>query len=203
MKKIILLIIAFLIFTILINFCPVITLWDKSFIISIQNLMKNIPVIFALLPDCILYSIMIALPLITGGIYFIINKNRINFIILCTLPLAPFLLNCIIKPLLHRQRPPMELQLSIHPHSFSYVSSHSLVTFCLWGGVIYFLNRYCKNKYLKFTGILFSILWILYVGISRIWLGVHHPSDVLGAYILGSIIVLFYIKLFEKFEVQE
>jgi undecaprenyl-diphosphatase len=103
------------------------------------------------------------------------------------------LLNCIIKLLVHRVRPPYQLQIGgIHPDSFSYVSSHSLIVFCLWGVVIYFINKYVENKKIKTILFSLSIFWILFVGFSRIWLGVHNPSDVIGAYILGLCLLSVY-----------
>ena len=198
MKKTLLLFAIFIIFSITSITCPIIELWDRVFILHLQEMLKNIPLWIALLPDCKLYSIMIALPLIIFGIWFLKRKEYKSIVYFCSIPLVTFLLNCIIKPLVHRTRPPYEIQIAIHPESFSYVSSHSLVTICLWGMVIYFINKYCKNRALKIAGIIFSILWILFVGISRIWLGVHHLTDVIGAYLLGLFLLSVYTKLFEK-----
>jgi len=195
MKNKIILILGFIIYTILIKTCPAMTLWDKSVIIAVQNLLKDIPTYIPLLPDCKLYSFMIALPLLAGSIYFLKKKDVFAAVFLCTVPLVTFILNCIIKPIIQRSRPPVELQLVIHPHSFSYVSSHSLVTTCLYGIIIFYFWKFCKNKYLKYSIIFLSTIWILFVGLSRIWLGVHYPSDVLGAYILGFILFLVYSKI--------
>ena len=198
MKKSLLLLAIFIIFSIIVKSCPIINLWDKAFILHLQGVLKNLPLWIPLLPDCKLYSIMIALPLIVGSILFFKKKEYKSIVFLCSIPLVTFLLNCIIKPLVHRPRPPFEMQLAIHPHSFSYVSSHSLVTMCLWGMVIYFISKYCKNKALKVLGIMISILWILFVGVSRVWLGVHNPTDVIGAYLLGVFLLSIYTQLFSK-----
>lgn len=198
MKKSLLLFAIFIIFSIIVETCPIIDLWDKAFILHLQGVLKNLPLWIPLLPDCKLYSIMIALPLVVGSIWFFKKRDYKSIVFLCSIPLVTFLLNCIIKPLVHRPRPPFEMQLAIHPHSFSYVSSHSLVTMCLWGMVIYFISKYCKNKALKVLGIMISILWILFVGISRIWLGVHNLTDVIGAYLLGVFLLSIYTKLFSK-----
>ena len=200
MKRIIALIFIFLIYTGVVNFCPAVTAWDESFILRLQYLLRDLPLIIPLLPDCKLYTLMIVFPLLLGSWGFIRQRNFLSAAVLCSVPLVTFLLNCIIKPLVHRARPPFEMQPAIHPHSFSYVSSHSLVTFCLWGIVIYLLQKYCPNKYLRYFGIILSVLWILFVGISRIWLGVHNPSDVVGAYILGGILVTAYVALFKFVE---
>lgn len=197
MKKSLLLIAIFIIFSFTLVSCPIIDLWDKAFILYLQSILTNLPLWIPLLPDCKLYSIMIALPLIVGSIWFFKKREYKSIVFLCSIPLVTFLLNCIIKPLVHRARPPFEMQLVIHPHSFSYVSSHSLVTMCLWGMVIYFIHKYCKNKIWRYFGIILSVIWILFVGISRIWLGVHNPTDVIGAYLLGLFLLSVYTKLFK------
>ena len=203
MKKTLLLFAIFIIFSITSITCPIIELWDRVFIMHLQEILKNIPLWIALLPDCKLYSIMIVLPLVIFGIWFLKRKEYKSIVYFYSIPLVTFLLNCIIKSLVHRARPPYEMQIGIHPESFSYVSSHSLVTICLWGMVIYFINKYCQNRVLKVLGIIFSILWILFVSVSRVWLGVHHLTDVIGAYLLGLFLLSCYIKIFEKVAADE
>lgn len=190
----------FLIFSIVIITCPIISLWDKWIILNIQNILKNIPLWIPLLPDCKLYSIMIAVPLVVVSSLFFKRKMYKGIVLFCSIPLVTFFLNCILKPLVHRARPPYEMQIAVHPHSFSYVSSHSLVTICLWGTVIYLINKHCKNRTLKLIGIIFSAIWILFVGLSRVWLGVHNPTDVIGAYLLGLFILSLYLPFFERGE---
>ena len=196
LRKIIILAAIFLLLTSLIIFCPVVTQWDRSLIMFVQNHLSFLPLWIPMLPDCILYSIMILIPIAGFGIFFIKNRLWKNLILFSSVPLVTFLLNCILKPLIHRSRPPMEYQItSIHPDSFSYVSSHSLVTICLWGMVIFYLNKYCTNRVLKIVVISVSTLWILFVGLSRVWLGVHNPTDVVGAYVLGLTLINIYLNI--------
>lgn len=196
MKKIFLLLTIFILLTFLIISCPIITQWDRSFIIFIQEKLAFLPIWLPMLPDCILYTVMIIVPLVTLGSFFVKKHLWKDLICLCSIPLITFILNCILKPLVHRPRPPLNLQISsIHPDSYSYVSSHSLVTICLWGIVIWYLNKYCTNKKLRLILITIAVLWVLFVGISRIWLGVHNPTDVLGAYILGLSLINIYISI--------
>ena len=199
MKKIIILFSIFLLYTILINSCSIITNWDRSLIIFLQQKLRFIPNIVFLLPDCKLYITMIVLPLLLGGCFLVKQKSWSNLIILLTIPLFSYLVNCFLKNIIQRPRPPYELQKIIHPDSFSYVSSHSLVTFCIWGFIIFLSIKYCKNKWLKIIIITISIIWMLFVGLSRIVLGVHNPSDVLGAYILGTLILITFFITMEKY----
>ena len=194
-KKTILLIIVYIVYTIIIKTCPIVTLWDKSIIVAIQGKLSTLPIYLPLLPDCKLYSLMIAIPLIAGSVYFLQKREWLKAGFICSIPLVTFLLNCIIKPIMQRPRPPFELQQVIHPHSFSYVSSHSLVTMVLYGMIIYYFYKHCPNNIIKYSVITLSVIWILFVGLSRIWLGVHYPTDVLGAYILGFILLQIYSKI--------
>ncbi len=201
MKKIFSLLILFIILTALIISCPIITQWDRSIIIFIQQKLSFLPLWIPMLPDCILYTAMIVLPLVGFGVFFVKKRLWVDLILFCSVPLVTFLLNCIIKPIIKRERPPIELQItSIHPDSFSYVSSHSLVTICLWGMVIWYINKFCKNNKLKIILISTGILWIIFVGLSRIWLGVHNPTDVLGAYILGGFLLCCYFIFLKKYK---
>ncbi len=196
MKKVIILSFLFILLVFLINFCPVVSQWDKSFIMFIQEKLAFLPLWLPMLPDCILYTAMIIIPLLGFSVFFIKKKLYWNLLLIYSVPLVTFLINCIIKPIIKRPRPSLDLQITtIHPDSFSFVSSHSLVTICLWGMVIFYLSKYCENKILKNIGIIISIIWILFVGLSRIWIGVHNPTDVLGAYILGLLLICFYIKI--------
>ncbi len=195
MKKTFSLLILFIILTVLIISCPIITQWDRSIIIFVQQKLSFLPLWIPMLPDYILYTTMIALPLVGFGIFFVKKRLWVDLICIYSIPLITFLLNCIIKPIIKRERPPIELQITtIHPDSFSYVSSHSLVTICLWGMVIWYLYKYCTNKKFQILGYSISILWIIFVGFSRIWLGVHNPTDILGAYILGAILLCLYVS---------
>ena len=195
MKKLIFFIILFLIYTAIVCFCPVVTQWDKNIIVAVQNLFKDLPIWIPLLPDCSLYTVFIILPLIIGFILFFRRMLVIDIVLFFSAPLAAYILNSILKLIIHRPRPDISLQLGIHPHSFSYVSNHTFITCSLWGLVIYYLIKYCSNKFIKYFGITFSIIWILFVGTSRIWLGVHNPTDVIGGYLLAGILLYVYINM--------
>lgn len=202
MKKSLFILTLFVLFTILIKFCPIITTWDEILIAFIQEKLSYLPYIIPLLPDKSVYSIMIAVPLICGGFWGLRNKNYIEIVFLWSIPLVSFLINCVIKNLIQRARPPFELQPIIHPDSYSYVSSHSLVTLCLWAFVSYLVINNSKSKNFQTMIVLIAILWTLFVGFSRVWIGVHNPSDVIGAYLLGWLIYTVYIDLLKLIKIK-
>lgn len=108
---------------------------------------------------------------------------------------AGALLNFILKQLFHRQRP--ELLKLIEIGGYSFPSGHSMSSISFYGFLIYLSIRYIKRwpKYC-IAGVL-SLL-IIAIGISRIYLGVHYASDVLGGYIVGSGWLVLFIRLSRK-----
>lgn len=191
------LITIFILFSVVINTYPAITLWDRALIAHVQNLLGNVPQWIPTTFDGIFYASMIVIPLIVAWICFITKKKYFDIAYLGVVPLVTYGFSSILKHIVERPRPPIELHLSVHPGGFSYVSSHTVISFCLWGMVIYYLVNYCENKFWRNAGITIASIWMVMIGFSRIWLGVHNPTDVLAGYFLGAILLTVYIRVRE------
>ena len=192
--------ISFILFSVLINTYPTITLWDRSLIIFVQKLLMKIPQYIPIAFDGLLYSLMLIIPIVISSVFFTIKKKYFDIIYLITIPLITYGISSSLKLIIERPRPPIEMHLLPHPEGFSFVSNHTIITFCLWGMITYYLINYCQNKFIKLLGISIAILWSILIGFSRIWLGVHNPTDVIAAYLLGGILLIIYIKVREFIE---
>ncbi len=107
--------------------------------------------------------------------------------------------NLGFKYLIQRIRP-NHLRL-ITENGYSYPSGHAMISIALYGMMLYYIYKKEKNRYLKLISISFLVVLIIFIGISRIYLGVHYPSDILGGYLLSSAIMLMIIdrgKLYDK-----
>ena len=102
-----------------------------------------------------------------------------------------------IKHLLMRKRPDV-LHL-IKQGGYSYPSGHSMIAVAVYGLLIYFVCSKIKNKYLKYGLSLLLVLLIISIGISRIYVGVHYISDVLGGFLLAIIELILLICFFKYF----
>ena len=84
MKKFsIILLFLFIVLTVIIISCPVVTIWDRSIIVFIQKILSFIPIVIPMLPDCMLYFIMVFIPLIGFSIFFIKKKIVLQIFIFC------------------------------------------------------------------------------------------------------------------------
>lgn len=107
--------------------------------------------------------------------------------------------NMILKRFIDRARPGIEHLVSVE--TLSYPSGHAMSAMAFYGFVIYLFYRFKINKYLKIGIITLLVILIFSIGISRIYLGVHFPSDIAGGYIAGFIWVIFCVLLFDLIEV--
>mgnify|MGYP003296426354 FL=1 len=122
--------------------------------------------------------------------------NKRNRIILGSTTILTVTFNQAIKHILRRPRPE-HLRL-IKQGGFSYPSGHSMIAICVYGIMIYLINKNIKNKKIKIMlSILLTIL-ILTIGISRIYVGVHYPSDVLGGFLLSGTILILNLTFTDK-----
>ncbi len=133
----------------------------------------------------------IALIVLSIGFIIIIKNKKYPKLIILNLVLS-FLINRILKIIVRRPRPE-RLQI-ISEKGYSFPSGHSMISFAYYGFLIYLINKNIKNKKIKYPLETFLGLLILFVGISRVYLGVHYVTDVIGGFIFGFIYLILFIK---------
>ncbi len=106
------------------------------------------------------------------------------------------LINQAIKHIVRRPRPNV-LRL-VEEDGYSFPSGHSMVSMAFYGIIIYLVYKNVTNKYLKWTLITLLSLLILSIGFSRIYVGVHYFTDVVGGFLLGLAYLIIYINIYNK-----
>jgi undecaprenyl-diphosphatase len=132
---------------------------------------------------------------ITILLLIIVKNKKIGLLTLTNL-VTISILNQILKSILRRPRP-TEFRL-INETGYSFPSGHSMVSMAFYGFLIYLIYKNIKNKYLKTILIIILSLLIIAIGISRIYLGVHYVSDIIGGFLISISYLILYIKLINK-----
>lgn len=107
--------------------------------------------------------------------------------------------NLLLKQIINRTRPEAEHLVTVE--TLSYPSGHAMMAMAFYGILIYLIIQFDIIKIWKFLLITLLVILILSIGVSRIYLGVHYPSDIAGGFIAGFIWVIFCVMAFNLIEV--
>ena len=127
---------------------------------------------------------------------FILVKTKRKRELLVGTMVVEVVLNLLLKYFFGRERPGFPHL--VEASGYSFPSGHTMATTTFSLLMLYFL---WSSKCSKFWKILLTVLLILFpivIGLSRIYLGVHFTSDVLGAYCVSISLVSFCIFLFRS-----
>lgn len=105
--------------------------------------------------------------------------------------------NKFIKYIIRRSRPSV-LKL-IKQGGYSFPSGHAMIAVSLYGYLLYLVIIKIKNKYLKCFLTCFLLILIFSIGLSRIYVGVHYVTDIIGGYVFASIEVILLVKVSNKY----
>ena len=142
----------------------------------------------------------IFLIILTITLFILIKNKKIGLSIILNLIVITGL-NQILKNILQRPRP-TEYRL-IEETGFSFPSGHSMVSMAFYGYLIYLIYKYVKNKYLKWISIVLLSILICSIGISRIYLGVHYTSDVLGGFLISLSYLIVYTLIVNRYLLED
>ncbi|KMM36222.1 phosphatase PAP2 family protein [Guptibacillus hwajinpoensis] len=95
------------------------------------------------------------------------------------------LLTKVLKHFFARSRPTVDAAYDAVGYSFP--SGHAMGSFILYGFIGYLIIRSQRGKTTKWISGILVALFILLIGFSRMYLGVHYPSDVLAGYAAGTL----------------
>lgn len=187
--------VLFIILTILVVQNKLVNFDNSIYKIVTANMNDNLTVfykIFTFLGSTIfMISLCVVLFLV-----FILKKRKDYAFIEASVLIFSTIINNVVKFIIRRERPEV-LKLVIEK-SFSFPSGHTMASVSLYGIIIYLIIKSeMQKKYKIILSVIIGIIPIL-VMLSRIYLGAHFASDVIGACILSTIILLVATNIIEK-----
>jgi len=117
------------------------------------------------------------------SILFFINKHRKEALVFCLTLLMGVVINISIKNLIQRPRPSIDPLVTLH--SYSFPSGHAMNAMIFYSLIAYYAYHFLHHRKLSLMISLLCGVIVLSVGISRVYLGVHYPSDVVAGFVAG------------------
>ncbi|HYK22811.1 MAG TPA: phosphatase PAP2 family protein [Pyrinomonadaceae bacterium] len=133
----------------------------------------------------------ISLTVATGVIIvcFAMRKRGREAKLLAITMIGAALLNMTLKLTFKRARPVPFFNLTA-PETYSFPSGHSLMSCCFFGALAAILTGRIKRKRLRVVVWTLATAMFLLIGFSRIYLGVHHTTDVIAGFVAAMIWIL-------------
>ena len=132
--------------------------------------------------------ILASIMMLAAVVYLSLRRRKIDALVV-VLSAVPILAGFLLKEAVGRARPEYLLAGS-EPSSLSFPSGHSLFAMIFGGLLILLIGELIGSIGIRRALQVVVGLLILAVGASRVYLGVHWPSDVLGGYLFGGIALI-------------
>ncbi|MFC4801830.1 phosphatase PAP2 family protein [Neobacillus sp. GCM10023253] len=173
--------------------------FDRIIIYYVQGLeapwLTNIMKVFTFIGGTIPAVIISLLSII---ILYKVFKHRSELVLFIAVILGANILFITLKQLFHRARP--DLHRLAEASNYSFPSGHATMAFALYGVLTFLLWRHISTHLGRTVLIIISVFMIVVIGISRIYLGVHYPSDIIAGYFISAFWLTLAIGFYQRYK---
>ncbi len=163
------------------------------------DLPETLTLIFRGITRLIDLPIVISWAIILIAIFYLKKWKTESLLVAGNLGLAGILI-VSLKHLYQRPRP--DILHLVEEKGFSFPSGHSLAVTLLIGSLIIIVGQRVKDRTVRLILQIFLGIYLVSVIISRVYLGVHYPSDVLASLCLGLGILFIEFPFYDKLRFQ-
>lgn len=124
---------------------------------------------------------------------------RLESILMIINTVGIYVLGSFLKLLVQRQRPPSDLVRVVTVlHDYGFPSGHVLTYTAFFGFLAFLVFDLGQKSHTRSFILAIFLSLIFFIGPSRVYLGEHWTSDVVGGYLLGSLWLIFIIRLYRQ-----
>lgn len=138
--------------------------------------------------------VMLAVFIVLFLILVLVHRRYLSAFFLAGLA-AGGLIDIVFKLIFERSRPTAAL-FSVSEPGYSFPSAHALIATVFYGFLGFCFAHAFRRRWQKITVSILAALIIFLVGVSRVFLGVHWASDVIGGFVVGVVILCLLVFIF-------
>ncbi|MFE7062550.1 phosphatase PAP2 family protein [Sutcliffiella sp. NPDC057660] len=130
------------------------------------------------------------------SIYLLVKRYHFAIMMVWVNIVGVRLLNTCMKGIYQRERPSLEHLVDANFYSFP--SGHAMNAMATYGMIAFLVLMIAHQRKIKVLAVFLASIIILLIGLSRIYLGVHYPLDVLAGYLAGAAWLTLLIGIWTK-----
>jgi membrane-associated phospholipid phosphatase len=129
-------------------------------------------------------GVLVVLSVLAISVFYYFRRPRAGSLLAITMA-GTGALDLVLKHAFHRVRPLAFFGTS--PSSYSFPSGHALGSLCFYGALAALLSARIGSRRVRICIWTVAVLIVGMIGFSRVYLGVHYPSDVVAGYCAGIV----------------
>lgn len=135
--------------------------------------------------------VVLLVVVVAGTILWLLERRAYAFLLVSAV-VGATLISPVLKALFDRPRPDgVDLRALTAETSASYPSGHAMMSMVSFLVVAYIIRCLAGRPAVSVAAVASAAVFILLVGLSRLYLGVHYPSDVAAGYMIGFVWAVF------------
>ena len=129
-------------------------------------------------------GVVVLMIVAVAGLFLVLTGHKYSAILLLASTFGGIVLNAVLKLGFDRPRPTIVIP-AVHTASSSFPSGHAMSAAIVYVTVAYLAARLHKKKWARWLVMTAAIIIVALISLSRMYLGVHYPSDVLAGVVVG------------------
>lgn len=129
-------------------------------------------------------GVVVVMVVAVAALFLWLTRHKHSAALLLVTTLVGIVINSILKDVFHRDRPTI-FSWGTEVFSSSFPSGHSMSAAIVYGTVAYLAARLQRHYWSRVITATIALMLILLIASSRIYLGVHYPSDTIAGMVVG------------------
>jgi undecaprenyl-diphosphatase len=161
--------------------------FDEAVMLSMERIHHPLLDVLALEITALGSITVIGLVAAVASVFLWSSDHRYSVLLLWVAIVGGAVLNLLLKELIDRPRPEIFVWRTPYAGQQSFPSGHATMAMIIYWTVAYLVARLERPRLLRRLTWAFALLLVLMIGLSRIYVGVHYPSDVIAGFALGFV----------------